>query len=219
MPYPKNYIKIAYPRKCNLCDYISNNPQMYHFHKFTHESIPKNTYCHLGCGRVATHKNTKGRYTCLKDYTKCNAYLTKLSQRTAENWKNNESRKQQAREKIYDWCGREDVIKKQKNTLKKKFGILTPEKAREYRHYARAIRKKAQRWAKEQGYVLGQQTYHVDHKFSILDSWHANLAEPIVNHPSNLQILDAKLNSGKGSKSSITLEELLYNVTQPVEPE
>jgi hypothetical protein len=45
------------------------------------------------------------------------------------------------------------------------------------------------------------------------------LAENIVNHPLNLQILDAKLNSGKGSKSSITLEELLNNINQLYAPE
>ena len=65
------------------------------------------------------------------------------------------------------------------------------------------------RWAKEQGYVLGQQTIHVDHKLSILDAWHAKLSVETVSHPANLQILEAKKNSSKGRKSSLTVNELL----------
>ena len=57
--------------------------------------------------------------------------------------------------------------------------------------------------------MLGQQTYHVDHKLSVFDAWKAGLSESVVNHPANLQILEAKQNSSKGAKSSITVEELL----------
>jgi len=42
--------KITYPRKCNECDYVSNNPAMYHYHKKTHEPIPVGTLCKHGCG-------------------------------------------------------------------------------------------------------------------------------------------------------------------------
>lgn len=79
----------------------------------------------------------------------------------------------------------------------------------DYRHYGRRVRSRAQKWAKEQGFVLGQQTHHVDHKLSIWDAWKAGLSESIVNHPANLQILDAKANSSKGAKSSLTVDELL----------
>lgn len=96
--------------------------------------------------------------------------------------------------------------------------MLNPQVAKDYRHYARRIRSKAQQWAREQGYVLGRQTYHVDHRFSIMDAWNAGLSIEIVNHPYNLQILDAKQNSSKGMTSSITLEELLENVNQPDAP-
>ena len=77
-------------------------------------------------------------------------------------------------------------------TKRKKFGTLDPVKAKEYRHYARYIRQKAQKWAKDNDYEIGKQTYHVDHKLSILDAWKAGLSEEIVNHPANLQILEAK---------------------------
>ena len=80
------------------------------------------------------------------------------------------------------------------------------------------MRKRAQQWAKEQGYELGVTTYHVDHKLSILDAWKANLPAEIVNHPANLQILEAKQNSSKGSKSSITIDELLKLISRPCGP-
>jgi len=80
---------------------------------------------------------------------------------------------------------------------------------KDFRHYARRMRSRAQKWAKEQGYELGQQTFHVDHKLSILDAWHAGLPESVVNHPANLQILEAKRNSSKGANITITVEELL----------
>jgi uncharacterized protein (DUF2132 family) len=74
------------------------------------------------------------------------------------------------------------------------------------------MRSRAQKWARSQGFTLGQQTYHVDHKLSILDCWKLNLSEDIVNHPENLQILEAKKNSSKGSKSSITFDELMTKI-------
>lgn len=84
---------------------------------------------------------------------------------------------------------------------------------KDFRHYARRVRGRAQKWAKEQGYVLGRQTYHVDHKLSVFDAWKAGLPEKIINHPANLQILTAKQNSSKGAKSSISIEELLKLAT------
>ena len=101
-----------------------------------------------------------------------------------------------------------EAVNKMKETKRKKSGLLTPEDAKNYRHYARAIRERAQMWATDNGYKLGQQTYHVDHKLSILDAWKLNLPAEIVNHPVNLQVIEAKRNTSKGSKSSITVEQL-----------
>jgi hypothetical protein len=181
MPAPKDYIKIPYPRQCEHCDYVSNNPTMYHYHKKTHEEIPKDTYCHFGCGCKALFRNTNMKYTC-KEKTK-KSFIKRLHN--------------------------QETVDKMKATKRKKFGNFTPEQMKDFRHYARRIRARAQQWAKEQGYVLGKQTYHVDHKFSVWDSWLAGLSENVVNHPANLQILEAKKNSSKGRKSLYTLEELL----------
>ena len=44
---------IIYPRKCEHCDYISNNPAMYSIHKKTHQPIPDGQLCDHGCGQNA----------------------------------------------------------------------------------------------------------------------------------------------------------------------
>jgi hypothetical protein len=215
MPAPKDYIKISYPRKCSHCDYVSNNPQMYSYHKHTHDPIPAGQICDYGCGQLALFRNTGGKYTCEKLGHHCPEYLRKHSERVAEHWQRPEaqSRKEKTKETFFKYCaGVPEVIAKGSNTKREKFGTLDPARAKEYRHYARFIRQRAQRWAKSQGYVLGQQTYHVDHKLSILDAWKVGLTEEVVNHPANLQILEAKLNSGKGAKSILTVDELLAEI-------
>lgn len=212
MPKSKNYnnwIKQAYPRKCEHCDYVSNNPSMYHYHKKTHDPIPKDQLCDHGCGRPALYRGTGGKYTCEKKFSLCPQYLLDLAERTKLSWVDDTQRKEQTRLTIESRLNTTESIEKRKQTLKKKWGNFTPEQIKDYRHYARRIRQRAQRWAKSQGHILGQQTYHVDHKLSIWDSWQAGLSEDIVNHPANLQILDAKTNAGKGAKSCITIEELL----------
>jgi len=206
----KHQTGISYPRKCNHCDYVSNNPQMWHYHKQTHESIPDGQLCEQGCSKPALFINTGGRYICCRTTQHCEAYIQEHTERIKQHWQRPEAveRKIKAAQKLLESACTPDAIEKMKETKRKKSGLLTPEDAKNYRHYARAIRERAQMWAKEHGYVLGQQTYHVDHKLSILDAWNANLSAEIVNHPVNLQILEAKENTSKGSKSSITVDEL-----------
>ena len=118
-------------------------------------------------------------------------------------------RKEKTRKSLINRLHNQEIYNKSKNTKRQNFGIITPEQIKDYRHYARKIRSRAQQWAKEQGYEIGKQTLHVDHKLSILDAWHANLSAEVVNHPANLQILEARKNSSKGSRSSITVDELM----------
>ena len=212
MPAPKDYIKIPYPRKCDHCDYLSNNPSMFHYHKRTHSTIPLGKLCDHGCNQQATVLNTHGKYTCVAIAQHCPEYIKQHSDRVTKQWEGDTKRREKARKTFAKHLHNQKVIEKMKATKKKKTGLVTPEDVKEYRHYARLIRQRAQIWAREQGYKLGQQTYHVDHKLSILDAWHAGLPETIVNHPANLQILEAKQNSSKGAKSTITVEELLQLV-------
>ena len=210
MPAPKDYIKIQYPRKCNHCDYISNNPQMWYYHNMTHDLIPQGTLCDQGCGKSALFKNTNGKYTCCKITQHCESYIKEHSSSIKQHWERSgaDERKAKTKQTFLESVCTPESINKMKETKRKKSGLLTPEDAKNYRHYARAIRERAQIWAREQGYKLGQKTYHVDHKLSILDAWNANLPAEVVNHPANLRILEAKENSRKGSKSIITIEQL-----------
>jgi len=200
---------IQYPRKCPDCKYIANNPAMFSYHRKTHAPIPAGILCHFGCRQLATVMNTGGKYTCKEKYHECLAYLDQLAERTRQSWINDVNRKEETKQSLIERLHNEETYRKQSRTKRTKFGTLDPERAKEYRRYARFIRQRAQQWAKEQGYVLGQQTYHVDHKLSILDAWKAGLSEEVVNHPANLQIIEAKSNTSKGSRSTLTIEELL----------
>ena len=210
MPAPKDYIKIKYPRKCNQCDYISNNPQMWHYHHKTHTPIPEGTECVHGCGNPATHRNTNGAYTCTKISQQCPEYVRKHSVRIKEHWQRPTAtvRKEETAKSLRYRLHNPETAAKQSLTKRNKTGTFTTDLAKDFRHYARFIRQRAQKWAADQGHSIGKQTHHVDHRFSVLDAWKNNLPEHIVNHPANLQIIEAKVNSSKGSKSELTLDEL-----------
>jgi len=208
---------ISYPRKCSECEYVSNNPSMYSYHKKTHDPIPAGQLCDHGCGEPAQYRGTGGVYSCSQVIQHCPGYVSKHSERVKSQWIGADSRRVATRETFLTHCsGVPEVLAKQKATLQKKWGNFTPEEMRNFRHYARRIRSRAQCWAKQEGHVLGQQTYHVDHKLSVWDAWHAGLSEEIVNHPANLQILEAKKNSSKGAKSQLTLDELMQLINSGV---
>lgn len=218
MPAPKDYIKIQYPRKCEHCDYMSNNPSMFHYHRKIHDPIGPGQLCDHGCGLPAQYRSTGGIYSCQKVSQHCPGYIRQHSDRVKQQWATATDRKEKTKASFVNRLHNKETVEKIKQTKRKKSGLLTPELAKDYRHYARAIRQQAQRWAKAQGHVLGQQTYHVDHKFSILDSWNAKLPAKVVNHPFNLRILEAKANSSKSSKSIISLDELIAAFSQSCEP-
>jgi hypothetical protein len=214
-----NWVKENYPRKCNNCEYIANNPAMYSYHAKIHKPIPADAKCYFGCGNGAAFRNTKGNLICKQHYHECPGYLKQLSNRTTKSWQGDEKRKAETKKSFISRLHNQETVNKMKATKKKKTGILSPDQLKDFRQYARRIRSQAQRWAKEQGYVIGQQSYHVDHKLSILDAWKAGLSIEIVNHPANLQILEAKANSSKGANSTITVDELLVAVNMNLETE
>jgi hypothetical protein len=58
--------------------------------------------------------------------------------------------------------------------------------------------------------------YHIDHRLSVFDGYHNH--EPpvslrILAHPANLQVITAKENTLKSIKSSVTLEQLIKDIT------
>jgi hypothetical protein len=181
---------------------------MFSYHKKTHQPIPQNAECHFGCGNHATHRNTGGKLTCKEKYQECPAYLEQLAERTAKSWEGAVERKE-ATKKVFE----EQVVYNKQARDKsisaiKANAILLPEDAKDYRAYARKCRLIAQKWAKENGYVLGQQTYHVDHKLSLLDCYYAGLSVNVASDPANLRVISASENIAKGRNSIITVEEL-----------
>jgi hypothetical protein len=217
MPRPvgsKNKIvsKITYPRKCIHCDYLSNNPAMYHYHKQIHIPIPMGQMCDHGCGQIAMAINTNGKYTCTNIAHRCPAYTQRLSAQVKTHWNRSDTvnRKEKTKKLFLEHCCNNAAAReKQKQSIKEKWGGFTPQQLKDYRHYSSRIRARAQKWAKSHGFTLGQQTYHVDHKLSIWEAWNLGLPEEIVNHPANLQILCAKENIRKGATSTLSINDLL----------
>lgn len=205
---------ITYPRKCTKCDYVANNPTMFSYHKKTHEPIPHNAKCHFGCGNKAAYRNTGGKLTCKENWFDCSEYLKKLSERTKKSWEGNIKRKE-ATKKIFEEKVVYNKEAREKNiNSKKKKAMLLPKDAKDYRSYARKCRKIAQQWAKNNKYKIGQQTYHVDHKLSLLDCYYAGLSVNIASHPANLRVIPANENVAKGRTSIITVEQLLEEVSR-----
>jgi len=212
---PNKKGRIEYPRKCEHCDYVSNNPSMYHYHKKTHEPIPEGQLCDHGCRQPAKYLGTGGIYSCSEISQHCPEYIQRHSKRIKKQWNRPEStqRKKETKKRFLEHCaGNEDAIQKMKETKRRKYNTLTPEELSEYKVYARKARAGAQRWAKENGYDIGKQTYHVDHKLSVKDAFRANLPLGVLNHPANLQVLPANENVSKGANSQITVKELLENI-------
>lgn len=205
----KNQSKISYPRECKHCGYISNNPSMYHYHMKTHEIIPVGKLCDHGCGNQALFKNTNNIYSCSKISQRCPSYIKTHSERVKKQWSAaSDQRRNQTRQSLIERLHTPEARQQQKAAIRKKWKHLSEESLKEYRHYARLIRKRAQQWARNNGYDIGRMTYHVDHKYSIWEGFNAGIPEHIMNNPVNLEILPARTNSSKGARCSLTLEEL-----------
>lgn len=201
---------IYYPRKCDICDYVSNNASMFHYHKKTHLSV-EGKLCNYGCGQDAKFVSTKEVYCCSNSHMRCPAVKKEFSEKVADQWKKPESkqRKEDTKLSLISRLHNEKNRDMISNTKRIKTGILTEEKRKLYRRYAYCCRKLSQQWAKNNGYEIGRQTFHVDHIYSVLDGFKNEISPNIISHPANLRILEAKKNSSKGCKSEITIEELL----------
>lgn len=53
-----------------------------------------------------------------------------------------------------------------------------------------------------------------DHLYTVNEGWHNNIPPYLLAHPANCQLLSYKENISKGSKSTITFEELLLLIVQ-----
>ena len=61
---------------------------------------------------------------------------------------------------------------------------------------------------KRAAYGKSEDPYQLDHKFSVVDGYIENIPPYIIGNIVNLEMLPARQNTSKGSKSSITKEEL-----------
>lgn len=201
------WLKENYPRTCH-CGYEANNPAMWSYHKNQHKPIPEDAKCEFGCGNKAIYRTTGGKLRCNKKWAECPAYLKNHAEKVENQWLNNDERKTETKKSLIKRLHNKETYKKQSRTKRFKTGLLTEEKKKDFRKYARACRSLSQLWAKDNGYEIGRHTFHVDHKLSILDAFNAELPPSITSHPKNLRILESKKNSSKGSKSILTIEEL-----------
>ena len=53
--------------------------------------------------------------------------------------------------------------------------------------------------------------YHIDHIYSVADGFRNNIDPKIISSICNLRLIDSEYNLKKGSKSDISIEELLEN--------
>ena len=163
---------------------------MYHYHRKVHEPIPIGQLCDHGCGKQALFKNTNNKYSCSKISQHCTFYIVTHSVRVKQQWLTaSERRRTQVKESFIKRLHTPEMREQQKETIRQKWKHLSAESLKEYRHYARLIRQRAQQWARNNGYNIGRLTYHVDHKYSIWEGYNAGITENIMNHPINLEIL------------------------------
>ena len=60
--------------------------------------------------------------------------------------------------------------------------------------------------------------YHLDHKYSIHEGFKNDVLPEIIGHYCNLEILPAKINESKNSKSSVMLEDLITDIQNSYDP-
>lgn len=206
---------IIYPRKCEHCDYVSNNPSMYHYHNKIHSSL-EGKICDHGCGQPAIMLSTYGKYCCCDSFSKCPGYLKSHSKKVTEQWTRPgaDFRKKETAESLRSRLHNREIVERCRKTKWAKWGMenATPEQWKEYRRYARSCRKLAQKWAKDNGHEIGQRTFHVDHIVSVMDGFTKKISPAIMSHPANLRILEAGKNASKGARSDMTIEELLEKI-------
>lgn len=208
---------IIYPRKCESCDYVSNNPSMFHYHKKTHYPV-EGKICEYGCGMSAKFVSTKEIYCCSKNHMQCPSVRKEIADKVTNQWAapDADERRVNAEKTFRKAVHNVETVAKATNTKWAKWGMenATAAQWKEFRKYGRSCRKLSQKWARDNGHELGQKTFHVDHIYSIMDGFKNKVSPLIVSHPANLRILEAKKNSSKGAKSEITLAELLGKIDE-----
>ena len=218
---PNKKAPIQYPRKCEHCGYLANNPASFSIHKFVHSTIPENQLCSLGCGNLATTVTTGKTYLCMKTYTECPQYLKDLAERTAKSWENDNERKDATRQLFITQCVESSEAKK-KASLTKYKKLLAQENSSDRRRYTRQVHCLSQRTFKSNEQVLnpnklllGRTEHHIDHKVSKHVGFLLGIPAVYLASTHNLCVLPALDNTGKSSKCSLHPIDLLEQCGAP----
>ena len=204
-----------YPRKCNYCDYVSNNPSMWYYHNQTHLPIPADARCDYGCGQLARYRGTGGKLTCEKTGHHCPAYICRHSKLIKEQWDREESRarRDQTRNKFLLNCVHNKAIR-EKNiaSIRSRVKNFTPEQAKDYEQYGRKVRRLSRRYVDAMIADIDYSIYQIDHIMSVFDCWFQNLPVEHAAHIINCRVVHKSINASKGKKSLMTKEELLSKI-------
>ncbi len=132
---------ITYPRKCEFCDYISNNPAMFHYHKHIHEPILDGTLCDIGCGRLGKFRRTNGKVACEQNSHHCPAYIAAHSQSVKQQWKDNEwkERRLHIATLMHNLSPKQLEQHKQSGIETKRLKRIATETSKDQRVYSRAV--------------------------------------------------------------------------------
>jgi hypothetical protein len=81
--------------------------------------------------------------------------------------------------------------------------------------YKRKVRSISDKSYKEYAHIINpkniprSKTWHLDHKFSIYEGFQSNVPPEVIGHWSNLTMLDNSTNQSKGTRCSLTLDQLV----------
>lgn len=167
-----------------------------------------------------TGKNIGNKRPDVSEKNKKKDFIKKVSDGVKKSYQNNPNLKEKrsAIGKKYGF-GNKDVIKKISDIR----NYTKPENKEPFQLYTEQVRNKTNENFKKYFYEITyaknrNRNFHLDHKYSIKDGFDNNIPIEIISHYKNLQILDGRLNESKGTKSSLTLNELITDIQNSKNP-
>ena len=169
---------------------------------------------------VMTGKNIGNIREDLRKLNKNSEFRKKISDGVKKSYENNpELRKQRGKIGKKYGFGNKKLV----DSLYEKLGWTRPEDKDEFKLYTELVRRKTnenyQKYFSEiPNAKKRSREFHLDHKLSIKDSYKMGLPISVVSHYKNLCIIGGRLNESKGATSSITLNELIYDTLDSLNP-
>jgi len=216
---PKLY---HYPRKCLTCDHVSNNPSNFTDHAKKHIPIPEGTLCE--CGKPAVYRSITEKVWCQQNIRQCPAYKAVLSTQTTKMWKDGNwtARKIQQADRTRAETAEQRADRNRKAITTKVKNLQAIEHTLELKQYRRAAIYWGRRTYRENtqvinpnGYEIGLQQYHIEHKVSRHIGFLLNIPLEYLCSVHNLTVMHSKLNCGKRINCSIHPIDLLLLCNAP----